>query len=92
MRSMSAKIEEILKKKYGKYDSSELDDAMDILQKAESIKADKKKMKALTPLLERKAKTIKSIADLKERVAEVTTSDDDDVVSVEEITSQIEDA
>jgi len=91
MKSMSAKIEKILKEKYGKDDSSERDDAMDILQKAESIKADKKKMKALAPLLERKAKTIRSIADLKERVAEVTTSDDDDVVSVEEITSQLED-
>lgn len=58
---------EISKKGYDKY---ELESCVDCLVRAEEIKADKKKMKALAPMLEKKLagfkRAIDSLDDLRE--------------------------
>ncbi len=48
------------------YDKYELDNAVETLQRAEEIKADKKLMKALGPHLAKKVKAITSVAQLRE--------------------------
>lgn len=47
------------------YDSYELESAVRTLLEAEEIKADRKLMEAIQPLLTKKTKAIKSIADLR---------------------------
>lgn len=57
------------------YDKYELESCLRTLEEAEAIKADKKKMAALQPLLKKKVKVIKSLADLKALALEM---DDDE--------------
>lgn len=53
-------------KKEGEYDKYELENACRTLQEAEEIRADEKLMAALKPMLEKKAKAINSIAQLRD--------------------------
>lgn len=56
------------------YDDWELDDACRTLAKAEEIKADAALMAAIKPLLEKKAKAYKSLAQLKQMGAAAATA------------------
>lgn len=46
------------KKEYGKFDRWEIENAVDIIIKAEQIKLDKEKMKYVLPLLEKQKKAL----------------------------------
>lgn len=59
-------------------DEYDLKCAADTLLKAEEIKADPKMMAALKPYLEKKAKAIKSIADLRSARQEMNAQEEDD--------------
>jgi len=50
----------------GDYDEYELKEACETLAKAEEIKANPKMMKALQPMLEKKAKAYMSLSDLRD--------------------------
>ncbi len=63
------------KKMEGKYDPEELQEKADTLMEAEEIKADHDLMKALSPYLDKKAKAVKSIADLKKKYNDVKLRD-----------------
>lgn len=49
---------EIKKEKYGKYDSWEIESAVDTIVKAEEIKLDKDKMKYVLPILEKRKRAL----------------------------------
>jgi hypothetical protein len=50
----------------GDYEEHELKEACDVLARAEEIKANSKLMKAVQPLLEKKAKAYMSLSDLRD--------------------------
>lgn len=62
--------------KYGKFKDYEIECAARTLMEAEEIKMDAEKMKYVQPLLEKKAKVISSLADLKRVAKEKSKSMD----------------
>lgn len=70
------------KKKYGKYDDYEIENAARTLEEAEEIKADPDKLKYVKMCLEKKkkaaVKAYKSLADIKKEAAEMDDEDDED--------------
>lgn len=58
MSDIKTASEKKAKKEYGKFDRWEIENAVDIIIKAEQIKLDKEKMKYVLPLLEKQKKAL----------------------------------
>lgn len=67
----SEDVKEDAKSKSKKYEDYELEGWVDTLQRAEEIKADPDKMKALGPLIRKKMRAFKSIEDLEKHHQEM---------------------
>jgi hypothetical protein len=76
MNSISVSVDG--QKQDGKYDDWFLKQCVSTLTESEEIKGDKKLMKALQPLLNKKAKAITSLADVRSAAADAVEQDSKD--------------